>query len=383
MPKSKQKRILLISGYDAASHKHWRQILQKNLPQYDWTQIALPDRYYAWRIRGNGLTLASQYKDLLSQNYDCLIVTSMVDLNSLRGFIPNLAEIPTIYYCHENQFVYPKTDQPQDASNRLNAQLSAIYGMWSADKVVFNSQYNRQTFLQGAKQLVKRLPDGVPKSLIDKITKVSSVLPVPISSPLVSVQSSRAAPSNNDRIIEIVWNHRWEFDKQPEVLFSALRTFKARGFRFKLHLLGQSFRKIPACFEANKDYFESEIETWGFQSIERYRAILSRADIVVSTALHDFQGLSMLEAISYGCQPIAPNRVAYPEYIEPEDLYCVTQREDESVNLCCKLEEIYQRFQKSGFKISPNYRKKSSSYDIQVLAYHYQALFDSMMVSPF
>jgi hypothetical protein len=34
---------------------------------------------------------------------------------------------------------------------------------------------------------------------------------------------------------------------------------------------------------------------------------------VVSTALHEFQGLSVLEASQAGCLPLVPDRLCYPE----------------------------------------------------------------------
>ena len=61
--------------------------------------------------------------------------------------------------------------------------------------------------------------------------------------------------------------------------------------------------------------------TWGYQPRAAYLTVLQKADIVVSCAAHDFQGLGMLEAISHGCVPVAPARVAYVEYVPGALLY--------------------------------------------------------------
>ena len=53
------------------------------------------------------------------------------------------------------------------------------------------------------------------------------------------------------------------------------------------------------------------------EDLGQYRALLARADVVLSTALHDFQGLSILEATAAGCLPLVPDRLAYPEIFPP------------------------------------------------------------------
>jgi hypothetical protein len=68
------------------------------LPEYHWTQLALPARHFSWRLRGNGLSFAFEETEILDGDYDLLIATSMVDLSTLRGFHPALANLPTLVY---------------------------------------------------------------------------------------------------------------------------------------------------------------------------------------------------------------------------------------------------------------------------------------------
>ena len=49
-------RILLLSAYDAPSHKRWREGLVTHCSDYHWDVLALPARYFSWRIRGNPLS---------------------------------------------------------------------------------------------------------------------------------------------------------------------------------------------------------------------------------------------------------------------------------------------------------------------------------------
>ncbi len=313
MAHDSKAKILLLSGYDAASHRYWRKGLQKHLPEFEWTQLALADRHFSWRMRGNGLIWAAgNERRMLEQHYDLVIATSMVDLVGLRGLIPSLASIPTAVYFHENQFEYPLSPNQTDI---IHHQLQSFYAALCADKVVFNTAFNCNTFFAGASQLLQRVPDKFAPELLDGVRAKSSVIPVPIDLPLALDKPPNLKPT-------ILWNHRWEYDKQPQVFFEALALLKQQGIDFKLNVVGQSFRQSPDCFAEAKAQFADDIVHWGFlPSKQDYQQVLSESDIVVSAAVHDFQGLAMLEAMAYGCIPVAPDRLAYREYIAPEYRY--------------------------------------------------------------
>ena len=333
-------KILLLSGYHAASHRYWCDQLVQGLTEFDWTQVSLPDRHFYWRIRSNALTFSSEHKALLQQHYDLLVVTSMVDLCNLRGLMPHLSAVPAILYFHENQFAYPER---KPNGNLINAQLTCVYAALSATQLVFNSTFNRDSFYAGAETLFKGMPDGTNADLLAHLPSRSSVIPVPVK--YDSVQQT--VGSNQSREyrspVEIVWNHRWEYDKQPEVFFSALKHLIDSGVSCKVHVMGQSFREVPECFSQFQSSYHSTIETWGYQPEEHYRRVLKQADIVVSSALHDFQGLGMLEAIASGCTPVAPDRMAYPEYIPEPLLYSVGAGvEQEALNLSAALRSVIE-----------------------------------------
>ena len=42
---------------------------------------------------------------------------------------------------------------------------------------------------------------------------------------------------------------------------------------------------------------------------------------MLSTATHEFQGLSVLEAVARGCIPVLPDRQVYPELFDAEYIY--------------------------------------------------------------
>lgn len=322
-------RILLLSAYDAQSHQYWHKGLVETFPEYDWTVLTLPARYFAWRVRGNSLSWAAEQKTLLNQPYDAVICTSMTDLSALRGMVPKLARIPTLVYFHENQFAYP---QSRHQAPSVEPQVLNLYTAFCADKVLFNSNYNRETFTDGARKLLQKLPDHAPLSVIEHIKDKSGVLPVPLK-PVTTPQigTEQPWPKNTKEIIKIVWAARWEYDKGPKTLLEILRTLKAAQQDFALCLLGQHFRHSPPEFNDIQNEFAAEIVHAGFEeSTARYQAWLNAADFVLSTAEHEFQGIAVLEAVQRDCIPVVPNTLVYPELFEQHFCY---DKAEEAVEL--------------------------------------------------
>ena len=281
------------------------------------------------------MTWACNNKDVLEEGYDRILATSMVDLAGLRGLIPALGGIPAVVYFHENQFAYPERLERKEGQNY---QLTNIFSALAADKVIFNSHYNRQSMIDGVKTLLKMMPDCIPSGVVEKIDEGSEVIPVPLEDHcyLEHITQPDSSP------LTFVWNHRWEYDKAPERFFQALFELADRGCPFKTHIMGQQFRDCPPVFEQARKYLRDQIITWGFVSDEaEYRRILSTSDVIMSTSLHDFQGLAVLEAVAAGCVPLVPDRLAYRELFEDRFRFPSYPKDSE--------EEIRKRLQGLGY----------------------------------
>jgi hypothetical protein len=83
-------------------------------------------------------------------------------------------------------------------------------------------------------------------------------IPLPLHSP-PSVYIYRLhvfyVPSRivNTGPLHILWPHRWEHDKDPQLFFEIILKLKTDGVKFHLSVLGEQFSEVPAIFEAGED----------------------------------------------------------------------------------------------------------------------------------
>ena len=114
----------------------------------------------------------------------------------------------------------------------------------------------------------------------------------------------------------VIWNHRWEFDKQPAAFFAALRSVQQAGVAFEVALLGENAQYVPQDFIAARERLGERVVQYGYlPNREAYLELLGRGSVVVSTAIQENFGISVVEAVAAGCHPLLPNRLAYPEVI--------------------------------------------------------------------
>jgi len=308
-------KILMLSAYDAASHRYWRQGLVDNFPHYCWQVLNLPGRYFNWRIRGNPLSWNWTKSNELAQSYDLIIATSMVDLATIKGLNPNLANTPSIVYFHENQFIYPDSKQQLQCAE---PKMVNLYSAICADKLLFNSDFNRQSFFQGSEQFLYKMPDFAPKNLATVLDDKSQVLPVPLNNDLFAI---RYVTKKNAQLT-LLWNHRWEYDKGPEGLYALLRELDSMRVDFKIHIIGQSFRRQPSIMQKIKEHFTDYIDCFGYiENKTEYYQLLQQSHLALSTSIHEFQGLAVMEAVSQGCLPVVPNRLSYQEIFSSQFRY--------------------------------------------------------------
>ena len=116
----------------------------------------------------------------------------------------------------------------------------------------------------------------------------------------------------------IVWNHRWEYDKDPAGFLAALEAID--DLEWRLALCGERFATLPSELDEVVDRFGHRIVHDGYADRATYAALLGRSSVAVSTARQEFFGISVVEAAAAGVAVLVPERLAYPEVI-PESFH--------------------------------------------------------------
>ena len=301
-------RILALEPFYGGSHRAFlNQWAENSKDELDFTILGLPDKFWRWRTRHAAVHFAGELNKLSADElkYDYIFCSSMLNLPEFRGLAPaELRNIPAVVYFHENQLVYPIHDASRRDQNTILVNFKSAL---AAEQVWFNSAHNRDTFLNNLPDFFARMPDYRPLDSIEVIRRKSKIIPPGIEAPVHTNKNS-----NYPR--HILWAARWEDDKNPKDFFRALRCLRKNKIDFKLSVIGEKASRVPKTFANARKEFADYIVNWGYaESRDKYLDILADADIIISTAIHEFFGLSVVEAVAAGAYPLLPERLAYPE----------------------------------------------------------------------
>ncbi len=305
-------RVLALEPYYGGSHRAFLDDWSAH-SHHEWTTLGLPPFKWKWRMRHSAYTLAEQVRERIEagERWDLLFCSDMLDLAAFYGLAPaELRQIPSVAYFHENQLTYPvRHESERDYHFGYTNMTTAL----AAARAWFNSAFNRDSFLEALPAFLKRMPDYQPSEAPERIRAKSSIHP----------QGVREMPPRGERRpgpLRILWAARWEHDKNPQLLFDALGQLESRGIDFRLSVIGEQFRDVPEVFAWAWEHFRDHIDRWGHQHTRAdYEAALLEADAIVSTADHEFFGVSVVEAIAAGALPVLPRRLAYPEILADAD----------------------------------------------------------------
>ena len=309
-------RVALVEPHYGGSHKAWADGYAVNSAN-DVTLITHEARFWKWRMHGAHLTLAADLAEVLEAAPDVVLASSMMNVASLAGAARHtIGDAAIAVYFHESQFAYPLSplDRPDQTYPMVNWSSAA-----AVDLVIFNSEFHRTVFFEEAERFLRQFPDQRHGRLIQAVRDRSIVLPVGVDlqrfgTPAVSVGG----------LPLILWNQRWEHDKGPDEFVTLIESLVAEDLDFEVAVVGEQFVSAPESFGRLPELLGSRLVAFGFVPAEEYIDLLRRADIVVSTAHHEYFGIGIVEAMAAGAFPVLPNRLVYLERIpEPYRARCL------------------------------------------------------------
>ena len=257
-------------------------------------------------MRGAALYFLRQVPAI--DTYDAVLATDMMDLAGFRGLVQKKIP-PVLFYFHENQLSYPLS---QGEKRDFHMGFTNIISAAAADRVMFNSDFHLNAFMATAEKLISRLPDYRPAGLLECIREKTEV----------AYPGCRFHPGKIDLDEKetdpplIIWNHRWEHDKNPGDFFDALIILKNENIPFSLAVMGENFGTRPPVFQKAREQLKDRIKVFDFvASRQAYLSWLKKGAVVVSSAVQENFGISVVEAVRYGCLPLLPDRLSYPELI--------------------------------------------------------------------
>ncbi len=304
-------RILFLEPYFGGSHRAFAEGLARH-SSHQIELVTLPGRFWRWRMRGAAPDFAQRLEG--REAPDLLIASSMLSLAEFLGLAgETLRRPPRLLYFHENQLTYPL---PGGERRDLHLVMTQVSSGLAADRIVFNSEYQRREMLDALPGFLRSLPDRKPRGVTAAFRDRSSVLPPGLD--LESLGPAGRSGERTERTPVLLWNHRWEHDKGRDILVELVGRLKKRGIPFRLIVTGSPRGARSDLFEELPAVAGENLAHVGFtRTRAAYARLLASADLVLSTARHEFFGISILEAIHLGAFPLLPKALAYPELIDP------------------------------------------------------------------
>jgi len=303
--------VLLVEPWYGGSHRTWADGLVA-ASRHRVRLVSHPPGPWRWRVRGGSVTLARAVADDVAAHGppDVVLVSGLVDLAGLLGQARrSLGGVPVGLYLHETQAVVPwgPNARPDDA-----LALVGWTGTVAADRVWFNSRFHREAFLAAVPPLLDRIGRDEPHhALVAVVAARAAVLAVGFAAAALADR-----PRDEDGGPPIVlWNHRWDHDKDPRSFFHALVRLGREGVPFRVAVAGENVRPDPRDVTDGLAALGERVVHVGHLPRADYEALLGRADVVVSTARHELFGVAVAEAIAAGAVPVLPRRQAYPDLV--------------------------------------------------------------------
>jgi glycosyltransferase involved in cell wall biosynthesis len=338
---------LFIETFSQGSHSLFVNGLSDN-SSHHIDVISMAGENWRWRMLGSALHIAENIPPL--DKYDGIIITDLFNLSDFKALVGTPCP-PVLAYFHENQITYP---QPPGDKGAFQLGIINITTALVADMVVFNSKMHRDSFLNAIPGFLRRGRDYGPEQVAEKIREKSTVLYPGIT---LEIENNIDIKQQTDPPL-IVWNHRWGFDKNYEMYFKVLEELNKMELDFHLAIMGENFGMIPEQFKTAEKQYKDRILQFGYvPSRQEYEKWLRRGAIVISTAMQENFGMSVIEAIIMGCIPLLPDRLSYPEILPKEfHEHFLYKNIDDLIEKFFRITSDYKRYEETQNRLAQKMR---------------------------
>ena len=322
-----QLRVLALQPWDAGSHKAVRESIQRH-SRHEWTWLNLPGRSVRWRLRHSAMRFAQDVQEHLDggATFDAVFSTGLCSFADFRASADHrLRNQPHVLYMHENQAAYPvsETVDPRTIDRDTHLAFTNLSSIEAADKVLWNSNFNRTSFIEYMQAILRRAPESIDSGWVVRLEGKSAVAWPPVEPVEQDVLHNSEKGRYQDEshsgraLVRVAWPHRWEHDKGCDELLQLIEeTRDDEAMELRWTILGHRYERMPASMHVILSQHADCLDHAGeIAGREEYLAALGACDWVASTSRHEFFGIAVAEALLMGCLPWLPSRLSYPELV--------------------------------------------------------------------
>ncbi len=337
--------------------------------------VTLSENYWKSRQHGSAINLADKAL-AIEAPIDLILASNFTNLPAFISLTRNrFSGTPILLYMHENQITKPlPPGEERDLTHCYVNFLSTLV----ADCVVFSSKFHFDSFFSALPEFLDQFGEFAHQETVPQIKAKSRVLYPGMF--LRRNDQWTSGRGRNERLV-VVWNQRWEFDRNPSMFFRIMNRLDDAGCQFDLILAGDSSFEKPVEFERAQKRYGDRVIHYGFvRDHDEYSRLLHRGDVVVSTSDYEFFCLAIMEAVYCGCHPVLPRRLTYPELIPRnlhEPLLHAPIFYDDEDHLFRNMKRILD----GDVKLLPesSLKQVNRSMDWSVMATHYDLLFEEVV----
>ncbi len=360
-------KLLFIEPFYGGSHQQFAEGLRRH-SSHQIDIVSLPAVNWNWRLRGSALYFSKHINNI--EEYDGIITTNLMRLSDFKAYVRKPLP-PVIVYFHENQITYPLAPKEKRNPHLCMGDISTAL---TADRILFNSDFHKTSFFDAVSQIIDTSPDFSSEWVLGDIQKKSGMIYPGCNFHMTATED--VIKDNEPPLI--IWNHRWSYDKNAGDFFHALRILKNSNIGFRLVVLGENSEQIPDEFIKAEIEFKDNLIWFGYvKNRDDYIGWLQKGDVVISTAIQENFGISVVEAMYYGCIPLLPDRLSYPEIL-PEEFHsdCLYMSQRDLIEKLSGVIQNCQSYKKMMDELNVHLEKYSWEQSIGA----YDEVFDEMLL---